>query len=45
MALWTKIPEADDWAALVAAGVIAINGVLILRPALAELMDQLPSAP
>ena len=42
VALWTKIPEADDWAALVAAGVIAINGVLILRPALEELMDRAP---
>jgi cation diffusion facilitator family transporter len=42
VALWTGIPEADDWAALVAAGVIAINGVLILRPALAELMDRAP---
>ena len=42
VALWTKIPEADDWAALVAAGVIAINGALILRPALEELMDRAP---
>ena len=42
VALWTKIPQADDWAALVAAAVIAINGVLILRPALEELMDRAP---
>lgn len=30
------------WAALVAAAVIASNGVLLLRPALDELMDRLP---
>jgi cation diffusion facilitator family transporter len=42
VALWTGIPEADDWAALVAAVVIAVNGVLILRPALEELMDRAP---
>lgn len=42
VALWTKIPEADDWAALVAAAVILINGVLILRPALEDLMDRAP---
>jgi cation diffusion facilitator family transporter len=32
--------SADDWAALLAAIVIAWNGVRILRPALASLMDQ-----
>lgn len=42
VALWTKIPEADDWAALVAAVVILINGVLILRPAIEDLMDRAP---
>jgi cation diffusion facilitator family transporter len=42
VALWTKIPQADDWAALVAAAVIATNGALILRPALADLMDEAP---
>lgn len=42
-ALWTKIPQADDWAALVAAAVIAVNGSLILRPALADLMDRAPT--
>lgn len=31
---------ADDWAALLASGVIAWNGQNILRPALASLMDQ-----
>jgi cation diffusion facilitator family transporter len=35
---------ADDWAALVAALVIAVNGVLLLRTALAELMDRAPEA-
>lgn len=34
---------ADDWAALVAAAVIAINGLLILRTAVADLMDKAPA--
>jgi cation diffusion facilitator family transporter len=34
--------SADDWAALAASGVIAINGVLLLRPALHDLMDRMP---
>jgi cation diffusion facilitator family transporter len=33
---------ADDWAALLAAGVIAYNGVTLLRPALNDLMDRMP---
>jgi cation diffusion facilitator family transporter len=33
---------ADDWAALAAALVIGINGVLLLLPALDELMDKTP---
>jgi cation diffusion facilitator family transporter len=33
---------ADDWAALVAAGVVAWNGVALLRPALHDLMDRMP---
>jgi cation diffusion facilitator family transporter len=33
---------ADDWAALVAAGVIAYNGVGLLRPAVHDLMDRMP---
>ena len=33
---------ADDWAALVAAGVIAYNGVYMMRTALADLMDRMP---
>ncbi len=33
---------ADDWAALAAAGVIAFNGVSLLRPTLNELMDTAP---
>ena len=32
--------SADDWAALIAAAVIAVNGLLILRPAIADLMDR-----
>jgi cation diffusion facilitator family transporter len=36
--------SADDWAALVAAGVVAFNGAHMLRPALADLMDTAPSA-
>lgn len=35
---------ADDWAALVAAGVILFNGVRVLRPAVADLMDRAPDA-
>ncbi|HVS61381.1 MAG TPA: cation diffusion facilitator family transporter [Gemmatimonadaceae bacterium] len=33
---------ADDWAALVAAVVVAINGIRTLRPAIAGLMDEAP---
>jgi len=33
---------ADDWAALVAASVIMINGYSILRPALEEMLDRAP---
>lgn len=35
---------ADDWAALLASGVIAINGLRLLRPAIADLMDRAPEA-
>lgn len=35
---------ADDWAALVAALVIALNGGLILRTAVGDLMDKAPGA-
>ncbi len=34
--------QADDWAALLAAVVIAYNGVKIIRPAVEELMDRAP---
>lgn len=34
---------ADDWAALVAAAVITYNGLAVLRPALDDLMDRMPS--
>lgn len=34
--------SADDWAALVAAAIIAINGLLLLRPAIRDLMDRMP---
>jgi len=34
--------EADDWAALFAATVIFYNGLLLLRPALHDLMDKKP---
>jgi cation diffusion facilitator family transporter len=36
--------EADDWAALVASGILLFNGVSIIRPALGDLMDRAPSA-
>ncbi len=35
--------QADDWAALLASVIILYNGTRIIRPALAELMDQSPS--
>jgi cation diffusion facilitator family transporter len=34
--------SADDWAALVASGVIAFNGVNMLRPTVQDLMDRMP---
>ena len=34
--------SADDWAALAASGVIAFNGVSMLRPTLHDLMDRMP---
>lgn len=34
---------ADDWAALVASGIIALNGFLLLRPAIRDLMDRMPA--
>jgi cation diffusion facilitator family transporter len=36
--------SADDWAALLASGVIFFNGVNMLRPTLQDLMDRMPSA-
>src|SRR4029077_4088263 len=33
---------ADDWAALVAAIIVAVNGVRTLRPAISGLMDEAP---
>lgn len=35
---------ADEWAALVAAGVILLTGIRILRPAVHDLMDRAPGA-
>ncbi|MDB4978668.1 MAG: cation diffusion facilitator family transporter [Candidatus Peribacteria bacterium] len=35
--------SADDWASLIAAFVIVINAILLLLPALNELMDRMPS--
>jgi cation diffusion facilitator family transporter len=42
IALWTKYPAADDWAALIASAVIAWNGLILLRPAMREAMDTAP---
>src|SRR2546423_14463825 len=36
---------ADDWAALVAALLVAVNGVRTLRPAVSALMDEAPDSP
>jgi cation diffusion facilitator family transporter len=35
--------SADDWAALVAAGIIVFNAISLLRPAVNEVMDAAPS--
>jgi cation diffusion facilitator family transporter len=37
--------SADDWAALLAAVVIGLNGFLLLRPAIQDLMDRMPDGP
>lgn len=37
--------SADDWAALVAAVVIALNGAHLLKPAIDDLMDRMPDGP
>ncbi len=44
IALWKGAgwEAADDWAALVAAMVIAVNALLLLRPAIFDLMDRAP---
>jgi cation diffusion facilitator family transporter len=44
IALWggDGYESADDWAALVACGVIAFNGVRLFRSALAEVLDAAP---
>jgi cation diffusion facilitator family transporter len=49
IALWgsryrggTGWESADDWAALVASVVIAFNALLLMRPALHDLMDRMP---
>lgn len=42
IAILGKWAAADDWAALVAAGVMAFNGVRMLRPAIHDLMDRMP---
>lgn len=36
--------QADDWAAIVASGVIAVNGLVMFRNALRDLMDRAPGA-
>jgi cation diffusion facilitator family transporter len=45
IALWggEGYESADDWAALFASGLIAWNGFRLLKPAVDELMDALPS--
>lgn len=44
IAVWggKEYAAADDWAALVACGLIAFNGVRLLRTALAEVLDAAP---
>lgn len=36
--------QADDWAALLASGIIGFNGVILLRPTVYDLMDRMPGA-
>ncbi len=36
--------QADDWAALFASAVVFYNGVLLVRPALYDLMDRMPGS-
>jgi cation diffusion facilitator family transporter len=45
IALWggSGYESADDWAALFASAIIALNGIHLLRPAIDELMDASPS--
>jgi cation diffusion facilitator family transporter len=45
IALWggEGYEQADDWAALVACGLIAFNGYRLLRSALADMLDAAPS--
>ena len=45
VALWMGpgYESADDWAALAACGIIALNGVRLLRGALAEVLDAAPA--
>lgn len=46
IALWGGAgwEQADDWAALFASAVIFYNGVLLMKPALDDLMDRMPGA-
>jgi hypothetical protein len=37
--------SADDWAALLAAFVSALNGLVLLRPGIYDLMDRTPERP
>jgi cation diffusion facilitator family transporter len=37
--------SADDWAALAAAALIALNGALLLRSTIRDLMDRMPEGP
>jgi cation diffusion facilitator family transporter len=45
IALWggQGYEAADDWAALAACGIIAFNGIVLLRSALADVMDAAPT--
>jgi cation diffusion facilitator family transporter len=43
VALWTKTPAADDWAALCAAPVIIFNAIRQMRTPFGELLDTAPA--
>lgn len=44
IAIWFEYPPADEYAALVGAAIICLNGVMLARPAIMEITDAAPPA-